>query len=80
MLDWGVARWPGVAQIFKNEAVRDWFYHRARASSGDRLRPLARPQQAVVVIGDALRAGKSRPAIASAFEAALLGAPRPDRT
>jgi len=25
------------------------------------------------VIGDAVRAGKSRPAIASAFEAALLG-------
>jgi len=28
-----------------------------------------------LVIGDALKAGKSRPAIASAFEAALLGAP-----
>jgi 2,4-dienoyl-CoA reductase-like NADH-dependent reductase (Old Yellow Enzyme family) len=79
MLDWGIARWPGVASIFKSEAVRDWFYHRARAATGDRLRPLAGPQQAVVVIGDALRAGKSRPAIASAFEAALLGAPLAER-
>jgi dimethylglycine catabolism A len=80
MLNWGVARWPGMAQIFKNEAVRDWFYHRARAATGDRLRALAMPGQTVMVIGDALRPGKSRPAIASAFEAALLGAPQPDRT
>ena len=34
---------------------------------------LARPGQKVVVIGDAAQAGKSRPAIASAFAAALLG-------
>ncbi len=80
MLDWGAARWPGVAQIFKNEAVRDWFYHRARAGTGERLRQFTKPDQTVVVIGDALRAGKSRPAIASAFEAALLGAPLPDRS
>ena len=31
-----------------------------------------RPGQKVVVIGDAVRAGKSKPAISSAFEAALL--------
>jgi hypothetical protein len=37
------------------------------------LRSLARPGQKVVVIGDAARAGKSRDAIAGAFEAALLG-------
>ena len=73
MLDWGVARWPGFAQVFSNEAVRDWFYHRARKATGERFRALARPEQKVVVIGDALAAGKSRPAIASAFEAALLG-------
>jgi hypothetical protein len=34
---------------------------------------LARPDQRVIVIGDAARAGKSKEAIASAFEAALLG-------
>ena len=73
MLDWGVARWPGITQIFTNERVRDWFYHRARKATGDTLKALARPEQKVMVIGDALTAGKSRPAIASAFEAALLG-------
>jgi hypothetical protein len=53
--------------------VRDWFYHRARRATGERLRKLARPEQKVVVIGDAVEAGKSRPAIATAFQAALLG-------
>ena len=80
MLDWGAARWPGIAQIFKNEAVRDWFYHRARKATGQALKVLAKPEQKVVVIGDALAAGKSRPAIASAFEAALLGAPVSTKT
>ena len=37
-----------------------------------RFEALARPGQAVTVIGDAVRAGKSKQAIASAFEAALL--------
>ena len=73
LLDWGVARWPGVAKIFANEAVRDWFYHRARVATGETLKALAKPEQKVVLIGDALVAGKSRPAISSAFEAALLG-------
>ena len=72
MLDWGAARWPGIAQVFKNETVRDWFYHRARAATGEALKALAKPEQKVMVIGDALKAGKSRPAISSAFEAALL--------
>jgi hypothetical protein len=34
---------------------------------------LARPGQIVTVIGDAVSAGKSKQAITSAFEAALLG-------
>jgi 2,4-dienoyl-CoA reductase-like NADH-dependent reductase (Old Yellow Enzyme family) len=75
MLDWGAARWPGFTEVFSKEAVRDWFYHRARKATGGRLKALAGPEQKVLVIGDALKAGKSRPAIASAFEAALLGAP-----
>ena len=72
LLDLGAARWPGVRAIFANEAVRDWFYHRARRATGETLRKLARPEQKVVIIGDAAQAGKSRPAIASAFAAALL--------
>jgi hypothetical protein len=54
-------------------ALRGWFYYRGRRATGARLEGLARPGQTVVVIGDAVRAGKSKAAIASAFEAALLG-------
>jgi dimethylglycine catabolism A len=79
MLDWGATRWPGVAQLFSNDAVRDWFYHRARRATGEALKALAKPEQQVVLIGDALSPGKSRPAIASAFEAALLGRPLPTK-
>ncbi|HEX4553151.1 MAG TPA: NAD(P)-binding protein [Xanthobacteraceae bacterium] len=72
LLDLGAAQWPGLRGIFSHSAFRDWFYHRARQGTGEALRALARPGQTVVVIGDAAQAGKSRPAIASAFEAALL--------
>jgi 2,4-dienoyl-CoA reductase-like NADH-dependent reductase (Old Yellow Enzyme family) len=72
LLDLGAAHWPGLRTIFSHSAFRDWFYHRARQGTGEALRALARPGQTVVVIGDAAQAGKSRPAIASAFEAALL--------
>jgi orotate phosphoribosyltransferase len=52
--------------------LRDWFYYRARRATGEKFKALARPGQKVVVIGDAVQAGKSKPAITSAFEAALL--------
>ena len=73
LLDAGAGHWPGLRSVFSNSAVREWFYYRARRATGDMLRKLARPGQKLVVIGDAAQAGKSRPAIASAFEAALLG-------
>ena len=73
LLDAGAAHWPGLRNLFSHPRVRDWFYERARQGTGDAIRKLARPGQKVVVIGDAVVAGKSRPAIASAFEAALLG-------
>ncbi len=72
MLNLGVGRWPGFAQIFSQPTFRDWFYYKARKETGDAFRGLAKPGQKVAVIGDALKAGKSMPAIASAFEAALL--------
>jgi hypothetical protein len=72
MLDAGLARAPGFAQLFSLPALRDWFYYRARRAGADRIEPLTRPGQIVTVIGDAKRAGKSKQAIASAFEAALL--------
>jgi 2,4-dienoyl-CoA reductase-like NADH-dependent reductase (Old Yellow Enzyme family) len=72
LLDHGAGKWPVLRWIFAMEGFRDWFYHRARRSTGDAARGIARPRQKIVVIGDALKAGKTRPAIASAFEAALL--------
>ena len=73
LLNAGAGRWPGLRSIFSNDTIRDWFYHKGRRATGNALRKLARPGQKVVVIGDATVAGKSRPAIASAFAAALLG-------
>jgi 2,4-dienoyl-CoA reductase-like NADH-dependent reductase (Old Yellow Enzyme family) len=73
LLDAGATHWPGLRRVFSNPAFRDWFYYRGRRATGDDLRKLARPGQKVVVIGDAAKAGKSRDAIAGAFEAALLG-------
>jgi 2,4-dienoyl-CoA reductase-like NADH-dependent reductase (Old Yellow Enzyme family) len=73
-LDSGAARWPGIARLFSLPKLRDWFYYRARRATGARFKNLARPGQRVTVIGDAVRAGKSKQAIASAFEAALLPA------
>jgi dimethylglycine catabolism A len=73
VMDLGAGRWPGISRVFSMPTLRDWFYYRARRGTADRLLRLANEKQAVVVIGDAVRAGKSKPAIASAFEAALLG-------
>jgi 2,4-dienoyl-CoA reductase-like NADH-dependent reductase (Old Yellow Enzyme family) len=71
-LDSGAARWPGIASLLSNAKLRDWFYYRGRRPSTGRFKRLTRPGQTIIVIGDAIKAGKSKPAIASAFEAALL--------
>jgi 2,4-dienoyl-CoA reductase-like NADH-dependent reductase (Old Yellow Enzyme family) len=73
LLDRGAGRWPGLAQLFKWPALRDWFYYRARRGTGGGFRALARSDQIVLVIGDAREPGKSKAAISSAFDAALLG-------
>jgi len=73
MLDAGVARWPGFSQLFSAPRFRNWFYYGARRETGGRLRQLGSGRQIVIAIGDAVRAGKSKEAITSAFEAALLG-------
>jgi 2,4-dienoyl-CoA reductase-like NADH-dependent reductase (Old Yellow Enzyme family) len=72
-LDSGAARLPAFARMFSSAKTRDWFYYRARRGTGDRFKALARPAQIVTIIGDAVSAGKSKQAITSAFEAALLG-------
>jgi 2,4-dienoyl-CoA reductase-like NADH-dependent reductase (Old Yellow Enzyme family) len=73
MLDSGLARAPGVARLLSSGALRDWFYYRARRGTAENFKALARPGQELTIIGDALRAGKSKQAITSAFDAALLG-------
>ena len=55
-----------------NAKLRDWFYYRARRATTGRFKRLTRPGQTTIVIGDAIKAGKSKQAITSAFEAALL--------
>jgi 2,4-dienoyl-CoA reductase-like NADH-dependent reductase (Old Yellow Enzyme family) len=72
MLDWGAGRWPLLSRLFSAPAFRDWFYYRGRRGTADRFRRLAKPGQTVIAIGDAVAAGKSKQAIASAFDAALL--------
>jgi hypothetical protein len=74
LLDIGAGHWPLVSEVMTRPDVRDWFYYRARTPTGGRFISLAKPGQKIVVIGDAAKAGKSKEAIGSAFEAALLGA------
>jgi dimethylglycine catabolism A len=72
LLDAGIGHLPAFARIFSSDKLRNWFYYRARRGGAERFKSLARPGQIVTVIGDAVAAGKSKQAIASAFEAALL--------
>jgi 2,4-dienoyl-CoA reductase-like NADH-dependent reductase (Old Yellow Enzyme family) len=79
LLDAGAGRWLGFAKVFSSPRFRDWFYHRARRRTAHRFMHLARPGQLILAIGDAARPGKSKEAIASAFEAAFLPATRADK-
>ena len=72
LLERGAGRWPILSRIMTSSKLRDWFYYRARKATGDDFIRLANPRQIVIVIGDAKKAGKSKEAIGSAFEAALL--------
>jgi len=72
MLDTGLARRPGLSALFSSSRFRDWFYYKARVATGSRFQKRGNGRQAVIAIGDAVRPGKSKEAIASAFEAALL--------
>ena len=72
LLDLGAGQWPGLSELMSAPKLRDWFYYRARSGTADHFKGLASPRQIVTVIGDAAKPGKSKEAIASAFEAALL--------
>ncbi len=73
MLDTGLARRSGFARLFASGRFRNWFYYKGRQETGSRFRQLGKGEPTVMIIGDALRSGKSKEAIASAFDAALLG-------
>lgn len=73
LLETKVARGRLARRVFASPKVRDLFYYRLRAGRGRNLAvQLGLGDRDVVVIGDALRAGKAKEAINSAFEAALL--------
>ena len=67
-LGWGKS--AIVRRFFSSERLRHWFYYKAREGTGTAYRMLGMPGQKVVIIGDAVRAGKGKAAIASAFRAA----------
>ena len=73
LLETGAARGRLARRVFAFPKVRDLLYYKIRTGRGrDLADQLGLRDSEVVVIGDALRAGKAREAIASAFEAALL--------
>jgi dimethylglycine catabolism A len=72
LLNAGLARRTPLRALFARPALRHWFYFDARRGLDENIPRLARPDQTVVTIGDARKAGKSKEAIASAFSAALL--------
>ena len=70
LLESGSARKKPWAGIFSTPGWRQWFYYTARAPLGESLRALVPAGIEVRVIGDARQAGKSREAIADAFQQA----------
>lgn len=71
LLRGNVFRSGPLAGLARHAALRDWFYHKARKPSGEAIAYRLREQRlSVEVIGDALRAGKTEAAIASAYAAA----------
>ena len=76
----GAGRWPGIARLLSKPAVRDRLYYNVRYGTGERFARLAKRGQTFIAIGDAAAPGKSKAAIATAFEAALLPAPERPRS
>jgi len=77
LLNTSAARGRWARKAFASPWVRHLLYYKIRTGRGHNLADrLGLQDTEVVVIGDALRAGKAREAIASAFEAALLAPTR----
>jgi putative ubiquitin-RnfH superfamily antitoxin RatB of RatAB toxin-antitoxin module len=71
LLERGFGRTALARRLFAAPGLRDWLYHRARQPSGAAIRAAIGAGPRIDVIGDAGRAGKTKPAITSAFAAAL---------
>jgi dimethylglycine catabolism A len=74
-LNTGIVRWPGMRKLASAPAFRDWFYYRAREGTAAALMLRLGSRKKIVAIGDAVKAGKSKEAITSAFEAAFAATP-----
>jgi glycine/D-amino acid oxidase-like deaminating enzyme len=66
----GLGRSGVVRRFFSSDRRRTWFYYRAREGTGNAYRAPVRNGRKVVMIGDAVTAGKAKEAIESAFRAA----------
>ncbi len=79
-LDAGMSRWPGIRQLASANNFRNWFYYRAREGTAAALMQRLGPRPNMIAIGDAVKAGKSKEAIASAFEAAIAPEEQPEQS
>ena len=70
-LDAGVAHWPAIRRLASSNRFRNWFYYQAREGTAATLMQRLGSRPNMIAIGDAVKAGKSKEAIASAFEAAM---------
>jgi 2,4-dienoyl-CoA reductase-like NADH-dependent reductase (Old Yellow Enzyme family) len=70
LLRLGLGKTGLARRLFSSARVKDWFYHDARRSAIPKLGKLEGDR--VIVIGDAVRPGKTREAVESAFKAALF--------
>lgn len=68
----GLLRLPLLRGIASKAKARDWFYYKARRSDVAQLTKRLDRTVPVVVIGDAVKPGKSEDAIRTAFDAAQL--------
>ena len=72
LLQADAGRWPLFRGLLSHPRLRGWLYRRARRATGPALQARLGTHRTVTVIGDAAAPGKTREAVTSAFEAALL--------
>jgi hypothetical protein len=71
VLEKGLAHLPLLRQLAASQRFRNWFYYKARRSTGRRLLRQIEGRIPVIVVGDAKSPGKSQEAILNAFESVI---------